>query len=313
MSKIISRLAPSPTGLIHLGNAWSFVLCWLICRSMDGKLILRIDDLDPERSRPVYVKNVIRDLRWLGLDWDFGPDLAGEENYFQSRRNEFYNSALAELNNAGRLYPCFCSRKELRQMASAPHGREKFAACPCRGLSDSEAEKKIASKRSFSLKIKMDGAEGSFEDLIYGRQEIQAPGDFAVKRSDGVFSYQLASTVDDALTGVNLVVRGNDLLDSCPAQMALLKSLGYKPPLYAHLPLILDHEGDRLAKRHSSLSISRLRDSGVSSRQIIGRLAFWAGLQDTPKEAELAEVLRVFSIDKIPRENIRLPEAPLFP
>lgn len=312
MSDIISRLAPSPTGLLHLGNAWSFVLCWLICRSMDGKLILRIDDLDPERSRPEYIKNAIRDLRWLGLDWDYGPDLPGGENLFQSRRNEFYNSALEKLKKAGRLYPCFCSRKELRELASAPHGREKFAACPCRGLNGDEAAKKIASGRSFSVKIKMDGEDGSFEDLIYGRQEIQAPGDFALKRSDGVFSYQLASTVDDALMGANLIVRGNDLLDSCPVQMALLRSFGRKPPLYAHLPLILDREGERLAKRHSSLSISSLREKGVSPRQIMGRLAFWARLQDTPKETGLAEVLKVFSIDKIPHENIRLPEAPLF-
>lgn len=279
---------------------------------MKGKLILRIDDLDPDRSRPVYVENVIRDLLWLGIDWDFGPDLAGGENFFQSRRHDFYNSALEELKKAGRLYPCFCSRKELRQMAGAPHGRENFSACPCRGLSPAEAEEKIAGKRSFSLKIKMDGAGGSFEDLIYGRQEIQAPGDFALKRSDGIFSYQLASTVDDALTGVNLVVRGNDLLYSCPGQMELLRSLGRNPPIYAHLPLILDHEGERLAKRHASLSISSLREKGVSSRQIIGLLAFWAGLQDAPNAAEAAEALGVFSIDKIPRENIRLPETPLF-
>lgn len=315
MRRIISRLAPSPSGYLHLGNAWSFVICWLICRSMNGELILRIDDLDPERSRSNFINSIIEDLHWLGLDWDKGPEQECGNFYFQSRRSHFYNTALEQLQSMGKLYPCFCSRRELRMLANAPHlGEcEKGQPCPCSSLSIEQVKEKLSEGRKFALKFKTDSLMLSFHDLIYGRKEYSCTdygGDFALKRSDGVFSYQLASAVDDALMGVNLVVRGNDLLESCPRQILILKNLGYEIPQFAHLPLILDHKGERLAKRHSGLSIRALREQGKTAEDILGLIAYWAKIHSLPEPASISDILQNFSLNKIPSSNIQISDYP---
>lgn len=308
--KVVSRLAPSPSGFLHIGNAWSFVLCWLIVRAHGGSLFLRMDDLDPDRSRAFYAESIIEDLKWLGLDWD---RVSKEENGFvsQSKRTPIYELALEKLRQDNKIYPCFCSRKELRQLANAPHTHEIESAgyCPCREFSQEELAEKKLLKKNFSLRLKSDGRSISFNDLIYGEQSFKDyREDFALQRSDGVFAYQLASAVDDALLGVNLIIRGNDLLKSCPRQILVLENLGYSQPLYAHLPLILDHQGERLAKRHASLSLRSLREKGVGPELLLGYFAMWANLQERPKPIHLRELLNIFSLDAIFPHNIYLPE-----
>lgn len=311
MQKITSRLAPSPTGFLHLGNAWSFVLCWLITRSMRGEVLLRIDDLDPERSRAQYVEKIMEDLIWLGLDWDRHPGGEGDGIYYQSKRRFHYERALDILQKNSKLYPCFCSRKELRMLASAPHAdTENAGHCPCRFLEGKDLAMRLEQRRPFSLKFKNSATKTSFTDLLYGNimsDEETSMSDFALKRSDGVYAYQLASVVDDALMGVNLVVRGNDLLESTPRQLALINELGYSAPLYAHVPLILDGEGERLAKRHGSLAISALRRQGVKSSRIVGQFAYWAKLQPDPRPLEIKDALELFSLQHLPTQNIFLP------
>lgn len=313
MKKTITRLAPSPSGYLHLGNAWSFVMCWLICRSMKGELILRIDDLDPERSREHFTKAIIEDLHWLGLDWDRGPDQVDGGLYIQSKRGQFYTAALETLRNRGELYPCFCSRKELRMLANAPHKTvgEKRNICPCANLPINLVKEKLANKHKYALKIRSGSDFITFNDYIYGGREYSPAdygGDFALRRSDGVFSYQLASTVDDALMGVNLVIRGNDLLESSPRQILILKRLGYEIPQYAHIPLILDQKGERLAKRHGDLSLRALRKRGIKPEKVLGLIAYWANIQNSPDPSSLKEMLKNFSISKISTANIKIPD-----
>lgn len=272
---------------------------------MGGRLILRIDDLDPERSREELANSAVEDLRWLGLDWDEGPLL-------QSERRGHYEAALQELAGKGLLYPCFCSRRELKDLAAAPHCSEIFPKCPCASMTEEAAAKKIISGARYSLKLRTDYSNTGFSDLIYGERAARDWGDFALRRSDGVIAYQLASVVDDYLTGVNLIVRGRDLLESCPRQLQILRALGGSAPACAHLPLILDHEGERLAKRHSSLSLQSLRDKGAPPQSVIGAAAFWAGIQDRMEPMGLDEALKKFSINKVPAKDIRLPAGPLF-
>lgn len=312
MNKVISRLAPSPTGYLHLGNAWSFVICWLLTRSLQGELILRIDDLDPERSKEDFTKNIIADLKWLGLDWDRGPDQANGFLYYQSNRHALYAEALERLEAKGRVYPCFCSRKELRLLASAPHASGSAVQnCPCRDKSAEEINVELKKQNPYSYKFRTEQKSCVIKDLVYGAMDCgheRWGGDFALRRSDGVFAYQLASALDDAQMGVNLVVRGNDLLESAGRQIEILNTLGYSPPLYAHLPLLLDHKGERLAKRHASLSLTSFRKQGVKAEQIIGLFAYWAKIQASPAPCSLQTALQNFTLEKMSTLNILVPE-----
>lgn len=320
------RLAPSPTGPLHLGNAWAFLLAWLAARAEGGRVILRMEDIDPARSRPEWVGAVCRDLRWLGLDWDEGPDAGGgmadtgpHAPYEQSRAGPLYERAFAVLVAAGRVYPCYCTRKELRTLAGAPHGAadglgDAGASYPgtCRRLSPAERrERELAGRRSAWRLACPEGAAESFDDAVLGPQHVtlaECGGDFALRRSDGVWAYQLAVVVDDARMGVTQVVRGEDILLSTPRQLLLFRLLGARPPRYAHIPLLYDAAGDRLAKRHHSLSLGALREAGVRPEAIIDWLARAAGLGGgTP--AELAVRLRregKFPWERLPRAGLRL-------
>jgi len=303
------RLAPSPTGLLHLGNAWSFLLAWLAARSEGGRILLRQEDIDPARSRQEWMEAIEDDLHWLGLDWDEGPDCSGRNApYRQSLCDQFYHSALLQLEHRGLVYPCFCTRKELRLMAGAPHGAadglgDAGAAYPgtCRHLSETERAERLAQGRHASLRLLCpDGESGRehFVDRVLGPQSFtlsDCGGDFALRRSDGVWAYQLAVVTDDIRMGVTQIVRGEDILMSTPRQIRLYRLLGGTIPEFAHIPLLHDALGERLAKRHKSLSLTELRSRGCRPEAIVGWLAHLAGLTENDtalSPAALAERLR---------------------
>ena len=267
------RLAPSPTGFLHLGNAWAFLLAWLACRSKGGSLVLRMEDIDPDRSRPEYADAIIRDLRWLGLDWDEGPDAGGPAGpYVQSARMGLYADALNRLDRAGHIYPCYCTRKELRTLAGAPHVGDAGAAYPgtCRNLPPERRAELEAAGRRPCIRLRCPSQNYAFEDAVFGPFSMTLEacgGDFALRRSDGVIAYQLAVVVDDGLMGITQVVRGEDLLVSTPRQLALFDLLGYPRPAYMHLPLLCDPEGERLAKRHAEPHVGLPAGRGRLSRR----------------------------------------------
>ena len=316
-SVIRGRLAPSPTGFAHLGNAWAFLLAWLAARSAAGQVVLRIEDIDPQRSRPEYTAAFIEDLAWLGLDWDYGPDKPANADtgqlgpFEQSRRGDRYTAAIAQLDRAGLIYPCFCTRKELRSMAGAPHVDDAGAPYPgtCRNLNRAQQAAMLAAGRSPCLRLRCPAGPVTFTDAVLGPQSYtlaSCGGDFALRRSDGVVAYQLAVAVDDALMGITQVVRGRDILISTPRQIALLKLLGYGAPAYAHVPLLLDAEGQRLAKRHKSLALRNLREMGADPRRITGLLGTLAGCNSGGNAASPAELLPHFSLMRLPAEDIRI-------
>ena len=315
-SAIRGRLAPSPTGYAHLGNAWAFLLAWLAARSSAGQVVLRIEDIDPQRSRPEYTAALIEDLSWLGLDWDFGPDRPTAADgptgpFEQGRRGQHYAAAIAQLERAGLTYPCFCTRKELRSMAGAPHVDDAGAPYQgtCRNLTPAQQKAHLDAGRRPCLRLRCPEGPINFTDAVLGEQShtlAECGGDFALRRSDGVVAYQLAVAVDDALMGINQVVRGRDILISTPRQIALLKLLGYGAPAYAHVPLLLDAEGQRLAKRHQSLALRSLRQAGADPRRITGFLGSLAGCNPGGKAASPAELLPHFSLLRLPAEDIRI-------
>lgn len=292
MTPVVGRFAPSPTGRLHLGNVRSALLGWLAARSVGGRFLLRIEDLDPDRCRPEFTDGIFEDLEYLGLDWD-GPV------WRQSARTEVYRAALERLVASGHVYACTCSRAEVARAASAPHAGEDGPIYPgtCRaGAVDKPG-------RSPSLRFKVppglvrfvDGCRGVFE------QDLEvAVGDFIVQRTDGVASYQLAVVVDDAESAVTQVLRGDDLLGSTPRQLALHQALGLKVPSYVHVPLLMQPDGRRLAKRDGAFTVAGLRALGVSAPRIIGQLAKWSGLSDgTPTTAQA--LVAGFSVDRIAR------------
>lgn len=314
LASVCGRLAPSPTGYIHLGNAWAFLLAWLAARSAKGRVILRLEDIDPQRSRPEYAEALLEDLRWLGLDWDEGPDVGGPaSSYCQSQRSELYAAAVARLEAAGVVYPCFCTRRELRQVAAAPHSDDVGTPYPgtCRDLTPQARAALLAQGRKACLRLRCPSRSMRFADLALGPQEIELSrcgGDFALRRSDGVWAYQLAVALDDALMGVTQVVRGRDILPSTPRQLAILALLGHAAPQYGHVPLLLDSAGERLAKRHQSLAVRELRRQGADARRIVGFLAWRAGLHPAGCPAAPAELLSAFAWKRLPKIDQRISE-----
>ncbi len=291
---VIGRFAPSPTGRMHAGNIFSALLAWLIAKSQGGDMVLRIEDLDRERSKCEYIDAVQRDFEKLGLTWDFGP-------YYQSTRNEAYQSAVSELQSRNLLYPCFCSRADLHA-ASAPHYGEKFVYPGiCRNLNSQEVAVKSLSKSPATRLIVPDKTY-SFVDAIQGeyRQNLMSEcGDFLIKRSDGAFAYQLAVVVDDAAQGVNSVTRGVDLLNSTPEQIYLQDLLGLPACTYAHIPLLVSRENRRLSKRDKDASIDRLLQLYGSAEAVIGHIAYVVGLTEYDEPAAVEDLLAVFDLEKI--------------
>ncbi|MDR1045608.1 MAG: tRNA glutamyl-Q(34) synthetase GluQRS [Candidatus Adiutrix sp.] len=306
---LVGRLAPSPTGLLHLGNAWAFWLAWLEVRSAGGRLILRMEDIDPARSREEFARGIRRDLAWLGLDWD------GEAPP-QSGRGPAYAAALDALAARGLVYPCFCSRRELRSLAGAPQVGDAGAPYPgtCRNLPPEERQSLAEAGRRAAWRLLCpDELPWSFRDRVHGPQSFtlaDCGGDFALCRSDGVFAYQLAVVLDDLAAGVSSVVRGDDLLPSTPRQLYLYSLLGGRPPAYAHLPLLLDHRGERLAKRHASLTLHSLRAAGLRPESVLGLLAFLAGWRAAPGPVAAADLLPGFGWSSLRPKALILPEKP---
>lgn len=300
------RFAPSPSGRMHLGNAWSALLAWLSVRSRGGVMVLRLEDLDPDRCKRPLCDGVEADLRWLGLDWDEGGS-AGGDAYYQSQRGAYYQAALDRLRNMDLLYPCFCTRGQLHA-PNAPHRSDGEVIYPgtCRELTEREREERAKTRRP-ALRIRVPDREITFTDLLQGTyQENLARdcGDFILRRSDGVFAYQLAVVVDDGLMGINQVVRGSDLLTSTPRQIFLQRLLGYSTPEYCHVPLLCAPDGRRLSKREADLTLDSLRASGVRPEEIVGRLACCAGLMDRPEPISARELIPLFDLSKLPREDI---------
>lgn len=287
------RFAPSPTGRLHLGNVRSALLGWLWARSLGGEFLLRIEDLDPERSKPEFTDAIFEDLTWLGLDWD-GPV------WKQSERGAIYDDALRRLADEGRAYQCWCSRAEVARAASAPHVGEEGPVYP--GTCREHATPKPG--RTPSWRFRVEPGAVSFVDAIHGEvtQDVaREVGDFLIRRIDGVASYQLAVVVDDALSGVTHVLRGDDLLSSTPRQMLLQRALGFSTPTYAHVPLLMQSDGRRLAKREGASTVAGLRALGWSPERVVGQLAAWSGLgEGAPVSAR--ELVDGFSLARVQRE-----------
>ena len=293
---VVGRFAPSPSGRMHLGNVFAALLAWLYARSAGGELLLRIEDLDPDRCRPEYAHQLREDLRWLGLDWD-------REGEPQSRRSAAYAEAFRALEEQGLLYPCYCSRAALHA-ASAPHASDgtPVYAGTCRSLTAAE---RAAQTRKPAWRVRVPDRIFGFQDGLQGHYEenlASACGDFIVRRSDGVYAYQLAVVVDDAAMGVTQVVRGRDLLSSTPRQIFLQERLGLPTPEYVHVPLLLSPDGRRLSKRDRDLDLGLLRRR-CKPEQVLGVLAFAAGLLDRPEPLSAAELAAGFDAGKIHRED----------
>ncbi len=285
---MIGRFAPSPSARMHLGNVFSALMAWLSVRSQGGRMLLRIEDLDPQRSKPQYIEALRYDLDWLGLDWD-------EEMPLQSTRTRVYASYFERLP----VYPCYCTRNELHS-ASAPHGSEGnyLYAGTCRSLTE---EQRAAKTRRPAWRVAVPSEEISFTDRVYGpvTQDLsKACGDFLLRRADGVYAYQLAVVCDDGLGGVTQVVRGRDLLDSTPRQIWLYRSLGFPVPEFCHVPLLVAPDGRRLSKREADLDLGHLRQS-YTSEELLGILAYSAGL--IPEKAPMTpiQLLPWFSWQKV--------------
>ena len=286
------RFAPSPTGELHLGNARTALLAWLWARSEGLPFVLRMEDLDLPRVRPGLAARPLAELRWLGLDWDQGPDVGGPHApYTQSERTGLYDAAFARLQAQGAVYPCFCSRTELqaaRSEASAPHGpADEGPRYPgtCAGLSSAQASER-ARTRAPAFRVRVAPGGVRFEDAVQGPQVYDPHaevGDFVVRRADGIYAYQLAVVVDDAAMGMTQVLRGEDLLASTARQIGLYRLLGLTEPRFAHAPLMLGPVGEegvaqRLSKRDRAVSLGALREDGAEAREVVARLARSCGV-----------------------------------
>ncbi len=298
-----SRLAPSPTGALHVGNARTFLLNWLHVRAAGGTLLLRIDDLDGPRVKPGGVEAGLRDLRWLGLDWD-----EGEGVLVQSERARDYDEVADRLLRAGLAFPCVCTRREIEEAASAPHG-PGTGAYPgtCDGRFASPAEAAQRGGRPAALRFRPPPGAVEFRDLLRGPQSFDVAretGPFPIRGAGGTTAYQLATVVDDAASGVDLVIRGDDLLPSTARQILLQRALGLRTPQYLHLPLVLGEDGRRLAKRHGDTRLGTLRDEGVSAARLVGFLAWTAGLAARGEEIAARDLIPRYDAERLGSDPI---------
>ena len=293
---VVGRFAPTPSGRMHLGNVFAAMVAWLSVRSQKGTMVLRMEDLDTQRTNAEYAQLLRQDLLWLGLDWDV-------ETPPQSQRTRVYDRYFEMLKEQDLLYPCYCTRSQLHDV-NAPHLADGTYVYPgtCRDLKAAPPDRKPA------WRVKVPQTRIAVEDLLQGHfeQSLQQDcGDFVVRRADGLYVYQLAVTVDDAEAGVTEVVRGRDLLGSAPRQMYLQQLFGFSHPRYAHVPMLLAPDGRRLSKRDKALDLGQLQKHS-SPQQLLGALAFAAGLLDKKQAISARELVSEFSWERITGEDICL-------
>ena len=300
-----TRLAPSPTGALHLGNARTFFVNWLLARQNGWNVALRIEDIDGPRIKAGAGSQLISDLQWLGFDWDEGPT-------YQSHRRTLYDAALRRLLESGSAYACTCSRKEVEAAASAPHAEDGAAVYPgtCRGRYASVENARASAGRAPAIRFAVpDRSRVEITDRVAGEHSFDVAedlGDFVIAKADGTPAYQLAVVVDDAEANVTDVVRGDDLLDSTPRQMLLYEALGMaaRVPTYYHLPLVTGSDGRRLAKRHGDTRLSYYRNRGVSPGRVVSLLARWSGISDAGEDVTPRSLLDRFDLNALPRAPI---------
>jgi len=308
--EVVGRLAPSPTGALHLGNARSFLLAWLSVRSRNGALLCRIEDLDGPRIKAEAIQDALEDLAWLGLDFDGEPRL-------QSPNLDRYSLALEHLKSRGLIYPCTCTRSEIERSQSAPqegldHGLVYPGTCRDRYESGEQARVEAGREPAWRFRLPAD-AVVSFQDGLHGQVEIDVAtdcGDFVVAKKDGQPAYQLAVVVDDGDSCINEVLRGDDLLSSTARQILLYRALGFPEPRWIHVPLVLGPDGRRLAKRHGDTRLSYFRQLGVRPEAITGFLAHSAGLIDRPRDLSPEDLLDFYDLARITPEPFTLDHSP---
>jgi glutamyl-tRNA synthetase len=296
----VTRLAPSPTGALHLGNARTFLVNWLMARKSGWRILMRIEDLDGPRIKARADKQLIADLQFLGLDWD-------EQPIYQSKRTDKYHAAIHTLLHRGLAYPCVCSRREVELAASAPHGEDGSTVYrgTCRGKFSTVEEARSLSGKEPAIRFRVHNEEVEFDDRFAGRRAINMErlGDFVIAKSDGTPAYQLAVVVDDLDQGVTEIVRGDDLLDSTYRQILLYRALGAEAriPNFTHLPIVVGEDDRRLAKRHGDTRLAAYRDLGIARSRILSLLARWCGIE--PSDSEIlnpADLIDRFDLRRIP-------------
>ena len=296
MSGVVGRFAPTPSGRMHLGNVFAALIAWLSVRSQGGSLVLRMEDLDTQRTSADFAQVLRDDLRWLGLHWD-------EETAPQSQSTAVYDRYFEKLMDEGLLYPCYCTRSQLHSV-NAPHLSDGTYVYPgtCRNLLTPPPDRKPA------WRVMVPDREWAFHDLVQGDYRLNLAtgcGDMVVRRADGVYVYQLSVTVDDGEAGVTEVVRGMDLLSSAPRQMYLQEKLGFAHPVYGHVPMLLAPDGRRLSKRDKDLDLGVLRQR-LKPEELIGTLAFSAGLIEKNAPVSASELASLFRWENLRREDIYL-------
>ncbi|MEA3183637.1 MAG: glutamyl-tRNA synthetase [Ilumatobacteraceae bacterium] len=294
------RFAPSPTGRLHLGNLRTALLAWLMARRTGGEFIVRMEDLDRVTSSAAHEATQLEELRSIGIDWD-------GEVLRQSERFDLYRSAIARLRSEGLVYECFCTRSEIRQAASAPHGDDADGLYPgtCRELTEDDRRVLRASGRQPALRLRGDGRMVSFDDQLAGPQTGRMD-DVVLQRNDGVPAYNLAVVVDDAAQGVTEVVRGDDLLATTPRQIELHRLLGLPTPHYAHVPLVLAPDGTRLAKRHGAVTLEDLAARGCAPAEVCAWLATSLGMETDGEAVMAGDLLDRFDVTRVPSSPWRL-------
>ena len=320
MYSVRGRYAPSPTGYLHVGNARTALVAWLSIRAAGGSFVWRLEDLDGPRVVPGAAEAAVEDLKWLGLDWDEGPEQGGAVGpYTQSQRHSYYEKALKVLFEKGYLFPCSYSRKDIEQLSTAPHEISRNVPYPV------ELRPEALEKNWFSsitrpsgntlsyaaIRFKVPGGTVHFEDRLFGsinENVRETVGDFVLKRKDGMYAYQLAVVVDDLAMGITEVVRGTDLLTSTARQILLIEALQGLVPSYAHVPLVRNARGEKLSKRDEGLTLRSLRESGVKPEQLLGYMGYSIGILDVLHAVNLNDLLECFSWERVNKEDVVIPD-----
>jgi glutamyl-tRNA synthetase len=311
------RFAPTPSGDLHLGGARTAIVAWLDARAAGGRLVIRVEDLDRDRTIPGAEERILEDLRWLGLDWDEGPDVGGSYSpYRQAEKLARFGEVVAQLLSEGKAFPCFCSRREIALASVAPHGpSDDGPRYPgtCRKLTRKQLADK-ARLRPPSIRLRVEPGLVEWTDRLRGERadDVAATvGDFVLRRADLVPSYQLAVAIDDAEMRISDVVRADDLLSSAARQILIFRALGWHPPRYLHLPLVLGLDGVRLTKRHGAIGVREARERGLAPQAVVGALGASLGLCADGEPATPSELLARYDPSRLPTSPARLDLATL--